>query len=95
MISFGFGQRRVLLLLQHPVLGDDVEADVDALVADEDRRAGDELLDLALALVAERAPQDFVAAVFLRHFSSVVAGGSTGDVSMLGAISDPCQLSSS
>ncbi len=31
--------------------------------------------DLTLALVAERAPQDFIAAVFLRHFSSVVADG--------------------
>src|SRR5579864_2836058 len=61
----------VLLLLEHPVFRDDVEADVDALVADEDRRAGDELLHLPLALVAERAPQDFIAAVFLRHLSSV------------------------
>src|SRR3954452_2502608 len=68
----GLGERRVLLLLEHPVLGDDVEADVDALIADEHGRASDELLDLALALVAERAPQDFIAAVFLRHFSSVV-----------------------
>src|SRR6185295_10102774 len=68
------GQRAVLLLFEHPVFRDDVETDVDALVADEDRRTGDELLDLTLALVAERAPQDLVAALFLRHFSSSAAG---------------------
>src|SRR5262249_13860324 len=38
---------------------DDVVADLDALVADEDRRAGDELPDVVLVLVAEGAPQDF------------------------------------
>jgi hypothetical protein len=37
------GEIGLLLLLEHPVLGDDVEADVDALVADEDRRAGDQV----------------------------------------------------
>ncbi len=66
------GQRGVLLLLEHAVFGDDVEADVDALVADEDRRTGDQLLDLALALVAETAPQSVVAGFFLRHRSSVL-----------------------
>jgi len=63
----GLRQRRFLALFQHPVLGDDVEADVDALVANEDGRAGDELLDLSLALAAERAPQRVVATVLLRH----------------------------
>ena len=63
----GLGQRRLLALLQHPVLGDDVEADVDALVANEDGGARDELLDLSLALAAERAPQRVVATVLLRH----------------------------
>jgi hypothetical protein len=37
------------------VLGDDVVAQRDALVADVGRRPGDELLDLALGLAAERA----------------------------------------
>ena len=37
------------------LLGDDVVAQPDALVADVDRRAGDELLNLFLALSAERA----------------------------------------
>ncbi len=36
------------------LLGDDVVAELDALVADVDRGAGDELLDFALALAAER-----------------------------------------
>src|SRR4029079_18452623 len=88
----GLGERRVLLLLEHPVLRDDVEADVDALIADEHRGAGDQLLDLALALVAERAPQDFIAAVFLRHFSSVVA---VVDEAYLDARSVPGRLSTS
>ena len=41
-----------------PVVGDDVVADVDALVADEHRRARDELADVVLVLVAERAAKD-------------------------------------
>src|SRR6185436_15203162 len=64
------GEVRLLLLLEHPVLGNDVEADVDALVADEDRRSGDELAHLALALVAERAAQGVVAGFALGHLSS-------------------------
>ena len=71
---FGFGQRRILLLLQHPVLGDDVEADVNTLIADEDRGASDELFHLSLALIAERASKDLVAAFFLRHESSRIQG---------------------
>jgi hypothetical protein len=64
------GELGLLLLLEQAVLGDDVEADVDALVADEDGRPGDELLDLALALVAERAAERVVTRLFLRHLSS-------------------------
>src|SRR5690606_6999871 len=67
----GLGKLGLLLLLEQAVLGDDVEKDVDALVADEDGRPGDQLLDLALALVAERAPEGVVAGLFLRHHSSV------------------------
>ena len=63
----------LLLLLEDPVLRDDVEADVDALVADEDRRTGDQLLDVALALVAERTPEGVVAGFFLGHLSSGIA----------------------
>ncbi len=40
------------------VVRDDVVADVDALVADEDGGAGDQLADVVLVLVAERAAQD-------------------------------------
>src|SRR5262245_37546867 len=39
------------------LLGDDVVAQLDALVADVDRGAGDQLLDFALALPAEGARQ--------------------------------------
>ena len=42
-------------------LADDVVAKLDALVADEHRRAGDELADLVLALAAERAVEKLVA----------------------------------
>ena len=49
------------------VLGDDVEADVDALVADVDRGPGDQLLHVALRLVAEAATQDVAAVPLLRH----------------------------
>src|SRR5271170_266154 len=37
------------------LLADDVHAQFDAFIADEHRRAGDELADLVLALAAERA----------------------------------------
>ncbi len=39
------------------LLADDVHAQLDALVADEDRRSCDELANLVLALTAERAVQ--------------------------------------
>jgi hypothetical protein len=42
------------------VLGEDLVAEGDALVADVDRRAGDELPDRVLGLSAERAAQVFV-----------------------------------
>jgi hypothetical protein len=43
------------------LIADDVVAQVDALVADEDRRAGDQLLHLVLALAAEGAVKGFFA----------------------------------
>ena len=51
--------------LELVVVGDDVVADLDALVADEDRRARDQLADVVLILVAERAAEDFAVAGFL------------------------------
>jgi hypothetical protein len=48
------------------VVGDDVVADLDALVADEHGRARNELADVVLVLVAERAVQDVGIAGFLR-----------------------------
>ena len=46
---------------------DDLVAEIDALVADIDPRAGDELLDLLLRLAAERAFQQFPAVSEFRH----------------------------
>src|SRR5262249_16073328 len=60
----GGGGGEALLLI--PVLGDDGVAEVDALVADVDGRAGDQLADLVLALSAERA--DEVAAPIVTVF---------------------------
>src|SRR6185369_3002534 len=49
------------------VFGDDVETDVDALVADVDRGTGDQLLHVALRLVAEATTQNVAAVALLRH----------------------------
>src|SRR5262249_39849049 len=49
------------------ILSDDVEADVDALVTDVDRRPRDQLLDVALRLVTEAATKDVAAVPLLRH----------------------------
>ena len=52
------GQRRArAAAVEAVVVRDDVVADLDALVADEDRRARDQLADVVLILVAERAAQ--------------------------------------
>ena len=45
------------------LLADDVVAELDALVADEDGRAGDELADLVLALAAEGAVEELAVVV--------------------------------
>src|SRR5690606_7274293 len=54
------------------LLADDVHAELDALVADEHRRAGDQLADLVLALAAERAVEGVLAvrAAGLAHVTS-------------------------
>ena len=49
------------------LLGDDVVAEVDALVADVDAGAGDQLLDLLLGLAAEAALHEVPAVPELRH----------------------------
>ncbi len=58
------------LRLQNPVFRDDVEADIDALVADVNGRAGDQLLDVPLALVAEGAAQHITVSGLFRHSAS-------------------------
>src|SRR5205085_8087654 len=50
-----------------PLLPDDVVAELDALVADEHRRTGDELPHLMLALAAEGTVQKLVTGRFVRH----------------------------
>ena len=49
------------------LLLDDVVAQLDALVADVDARAGDQLLDLLLGLPAEAALDELPAVTELRH----------------------------
>ena len=58
-------------VLEPVVVGDDVVADLDALVADEDGRSGDELADVVLVLVAERATQDLGFPGFFHHIALV------------------------
>jgi hypothetical protein len=68
---FGFGELGLGSLgLQDPVLGDDVETDIDALVADVDRRTRDEFLDVPLTLVAEGTAKNVAVTAFLRHSAS-------------------------
>src|SRR6185295_11260947 len=54
-------------VLEPIVIGNDVIADFDTLVADEDRRACNQLPDVVLVLVAERAAQDFGFASLFHH----------------------------
>src|SRR5690606_241858 len=64
------GQLGVLGGLAIDLLGDDVVAEPDALVADVDRGTGDELLHLLLRLAAEGAAQALVVpsiAALARH----------------------------
>ena len=74
--------------LEPVVVGDDVVADLDALVADEDRRARNQLADVVLVLVAERAAEDLAFAGFFDHglnrvpFSSRHAGGCSSPSSL-------------
>ena len=75
-----FRQRRLVLL------ADDVHAQFDALVANEDGRPGDELAHLVLALAAERAVERVlrIAAADLAHFRAptrceVIAVATTQD----------------
>src|SRR5712692_8908348 len=63
----GFGG--LAALVRGAFLADDVVAQLDALVADEHRRPGDQLPHLVLALAAERAVEKFFAAGFFGHGS--------------------------
>ena len=57
--------------LEPVVVRDDVVADLDALIADEDRRARNQLADVVLILVAEGAAKDLAVAGFLDHMGFV------------------------
>jgi len=63
----GRQRHRRAALVALGLLGDDVVAQPDALVADVDGGAGDELANLALALPAERAAQVSVVVLFSAH----------------------------
>src|SRR5439155_9443382 len=61
-------QRRPRAPIFEPVVvGDDVVADLDALVADEDGRTRNQLPDVVLVLVTEGAPKDFGFAALFDH----------------------------
>src|SRR5579872_97677 len=53
--------------LELVVVRDDVVADLDALVADEDGRTGDQFADVVLVLVTERAAENLAFAVLFHH----------------------------
>ena len=59
--------------LEPVVVRDDVVADLDALIADEDRRARNQLADVVLILVAEGAAEDLAVAGFLDHWGSFLS----------------------
>ena len=63
------GQRRARAAarLEPVVVGDDVVTDLDAFITDEDRRAGNQLADVVLILVTERAAEDFAVTGFFYH----------------------------
>jgi hypothetical protein len=61
-------QRRVCTPVLEPVvIRDDVVADLDTLVANEDGWSGDELPDIILIFVAKRATEDLGFAAFFCH----------------------------
>ena len=59
--------RTLVAVLALRLLADDVVAQLDALVADENRRTRDQLAHLVLALAAKRAVEQFFAADLVRH----------------------------
>ena len=59
--------------LEAVVVGDDVVADLDALIADEHGRARNQLADVVLVLVAERTAQDLAVAGFFDHLGFLVS----------------------
>src|SRR6185369_6599172 len=72
--------RFAVFLARGQFIANDLVAQVDAFVADEHRGAGDELLDLVLALPAERAVKRFLAGRaflvghgFLGYLASMIA----------------------
>src|SRR5689334_15626988 len=58
-------QRGARTAIEFVVVRDDVVADLDAFIADEYRRSRNELADVVLVLVTERAAKDFVLAGLL------------------------------
>jgi hypothetical protein len=74
------------------LLLDDLVSEVDALVADVDARSGDQLLDLLLALPAERALQEVASVTNACHARSSFASGRSGGSGVVVQLLDgtPC-----
>src|SRR6185312_2883002 len=67
------GERRArAAVLETVVVRDDVVADLDAFIADEYGRTRNELADVVLIFITERAPEDFRLARFLDHLLSLL-----------------------
>src|SRR5208282_1425336 len=65
------------------LLTDDVHAEFDALIADEDGRAGDELAHLVLGLAAERAVQGILRIAGFAHTRSCPESWAPGMVMLV------------
>ena len=69
------GQRRArAAAVEAVVVRDDVVADLDAFIADEDRRARDQLADVVLIFIAERAAKNLAAVPALFDHVAVYLG---------------------
>ena len=65
----GEGRAGAAARLEAVVVRDDVVADLDALIADKDRRARDQLADVVLVLITERAAENLAFAVLFHHWA--------------------------
>ena len=66
---FGYWKRgtEFFFFTRITVVGNNIVTNINAFVADEHRRPGDQFSDVVLVFVAERTPKDLVVRAFLRH----------------------------